>query len=87
MLAYAQFISGRVHHLLVIMAVSGEATLVARRQRHAEGLSVEARFDPFIGNYMNTVFKPEAYTATQLPSHTLYPQITIYPSHKCIFLY
>lgn len=51
------------------MAVSGEATLVARRQRHAEGLSVEARFDPFIGNYMNAVSKPEAYTATQLPTH------------------
>ena len=55
------------------MVVSGEATLVARRQRHAEGLSVEARFDPFIGNYMNAVSKPEAYTATQLPSHTPYP--------------
>lgn len=69
------------------MVVSGEATLVARRQRHAEGLSVEARFDPFIGNYMNAVSKPEAYTATQLPSHTPYPKITIYPSHKCIFVY
>lgn len=72
--------------ILAITAVSGEVNLVARGQRHEKTFQWKPILYPFIRNYMNAGSKPEAYTATQLLSHILYPKITIYLSHQFFFV-
>lgn len=68
--------SGRVHHLLVIMAVSGEATLVARRQRHAEGPFSWSPFWPFHWELWTQCLNQKPIQLLNCP-HTTYPKITI----------
>lgn len=59
LLIYAQGISVRIHYLLVTMAVSREANLVARGQKYQKD-TVSFR------TCINVLSKPEVYTATQL---------------------